>query len=502
MKNKQIKYFFCGLGGSGMSAIAQVLRSKGVAVAGSDRSFDQGKSLEKFACLESQGIKLFPQDGSGVDSSVDILVVSSAIEESIPDVAAAKKLGVKIKKRSEILAEIFNASQQKIAVGGTSGKSTVTGMIAHILTVLKQDPTVINGAVMLNALSQNHSSIPAPTTSLRNIKCSGNLSKKNKNVILNETEKSFDLENYSLGNMYCGTGKSCVIEADESDGSIAFYTPDISVLNNITLDHKPLEELRPLFQDFIEKANLGAVLNLDCEETQMLFSDVLNSKKIRSYSIKNKSDFQAKNISPRIDGIDFFVQDIKVSLQVAGRYNILNALAAITAVSFLGISLKKSAEALKTFTGIERRMQTIGTKNGVTVIDDFAHNPDKIAASLAALKEHDGRLWVIFQPHGFAPTKLLKDGLVTSFTNHLDANDCLIMPEIYYAGGTTKKDISSRDILSAVELAGKKVNFFETRNEILPFIISQVKNGDRIIIMGARDDTLTDFAKNILNSLV
>ncbi|MHA1539959.1 MAG: UDP-N-acetylmuramate--L-alanine ligase [Alphaproteobacteria bacterium] len=455
MIKKQTKYFFCGLGGSGMSAIAQILNHQGFAVAGSDRSFDQGKSLQKFAALQAQGITLSPQDGSGIDKSVDVLVVSSAIEDSIPDVSAAKKQGIKIQKRAEVLAEIFNAADEGIAVGGTSGKSTVTGMIAHILAVLKKDPTVINGAVMLNAISDK-----------------------------------------TLGNILCGTGKPCVIEADESDGSIALYRPAVSVLNNITLDHKPLEELRSLFQDFIERASLGAVLNMDCAETRALFTK--KDKKILSFGIEHEADLQAMDLTPRTDGIDFIVQDIPVSLQVAGRYNVLNALAAIAAVKHLGVSLEESATALKTFTGIERRMQTIGTKNGVTVIDDFAHNPDKIAASLAALKEHDGRLWVIFQPHGFAPTKLLKDGLIAAFSDHLDAEDCLIMPEIYYAGGTTTRDISSKDILQAVEASNKRVQFFDRRQEIPLFVSPIARAGDRIVVMGARDDTLTDFAKEIL----
>ncbi|MCK5297053.1 MAG: UDP-N-acetylmuramate--alanine ligase [Alphaproteobacteria bacterium] len=454
--NKLKKYFFCGIGGSGMSPLAQVLSRQDCIVCGSDRSYDQNKNRALFENLTQQEIKLFAQDGSGVDSSVDFLVVSSAIEEKIPDVKKAVELGIKIIKRSELLAEIFH-KYKGIAIGGTSGKSTVTGMVGHILQTCEKSPVVINGGVMLN------------------------------------------VSGVGLGNCLTGNGEYCVIEADESDGSIEHYNPFVSVVTNITLDHKPIEELRPLFSDFVKKADCGTVINVDCPEAVELVS--INPRTL-TFGIENpNADIRAVDIKPIVGGVSFNVYGINAKLQVSGRYNVSNALAAIATAKMLGISFEDSIEALKSFKGIRRRMELVGIKNNVTVIDDFAHNPDKIAASLETLKEHDGRLLVMYQPHGFKPTKFLRKGLVQSFSKGLSGDDCLLMPEIFYAGGTTNKDISSADIINDVKKNGRNAVFFETRNDIADYLVKNAKAKDRIVIMGARDDTLTDFAKNILENI-
>ena len=196
-------YFFCGIGGSGMSALAQLLASRGAEVSGSDRSFDRGETPAKFASLQEQGIRLCPQDGTGVTADTGALVVSTAIEDSVPDVRAAMDYGIPIKRRAEVLAEVFSSHTVRIAIGGTSGKSTVTGMLGHILQKLGKDPTVVGGAVTLGAASSG-----------------------------------------GLGNVIAGTGDICVIEADESDGSIELYYPSVSVLTNLTLDHLPMERLK------------------------------------------------------------------------------------------------------------------------------------------------------------------------------------------------------------------------------------------------------------------
>ena len=222
-------WFFCGIGGSGMLPLALILRGKGAEVAGSDRSHDQGRTPEKFAWLESLGFALHPQDGRGIVSPGQTLVASAAVEDTVPEVVRAGELGCPRMSRAELLAALFNAAPLGIAVGGTSGKSTVTGMIGWILTRCGQDPTIMNGAVMKNFVSPE-----APFASAR-----------------------------------VGAGPAFVSEVDESDGSIALYEPDIAVLNNITLDHKSLDELRHLFRDFAGKART-VVLNLDDDETRLL----------------------------------------------------------------------------------------------------------------------------------------------------------------------------------------------------------------------------------------
>lgn len=439
-----------------MSPIAQVLLKKGHKVSGSDRAYDQGNSLDKFKALANLGCNICSQDGSGMTDEIDILVVSSAVEESIPDVKAAIEKNIKIMKRSDVLSELFNASETGIAVGGTSGKSTVTAMIGHILKTCEKDPSVINGAVMKNASE-------------------------------------------GLGNAYLGNSSYCVIEADESDGSIEKYTPAVSVLNNITLDHKPMEELRPLFKDFVGKASIGAVINLDDEESIQLQNTAKNTI---TYGVENsKADLNATGLKPLATGVEFQLDGTTITLQVAGKHNVSNALAAVAAASLVGVGIIDATKAMESFTGVKRRMDIIGTKNNITVIDDFAHNPDKIAATLATLQEHDGRVLAMYQPHGFAPTKMLRRELVEAFVEGMKDEDQLLLPEIYFAGGTVARSISSNDLVSDVNSQNKQAIFFNNRDEIAAYIQENAKKGDRIVIMGARDDTLTDFAKNILEPL-
>ena len=451
-----------------MSALALALLAQGHNIRGSDRSRDQGQSLEKFSALTKAGVQMYAQDGSGLDASVSMLVVSSAIEESIPDVQAARALNIAVKKRAEVLASLLQ-TKRAIAVGGTSGKSTVTGMLGHILNYAGLDATVINGAAMMNALDDGAQ---------------------------------------GLGNAVIGHGNIIVIEADESDGSITLYEDDlwVSVLNNITLDHKPVNQLRPLFESFVRKAREGAVINLDDPEAGQMAA--LNPRKNFTFSLKDKTatlfadkitftDFGASFRS--IDSAAGEVAD--VILKVPGRHNIENALAAMGAAKMVGVSLADSAAALSEFKGVKRRLEFIGCESGITVIDDFAHNPDKIAASLSALRPSPGRLIVIFQPHGFGPMKMMRKEITSAFSGGMASDDILILSNIFYAGGTTQKDISSADLVQDVVDNGRIAQHIPTRDLIRTFLKAEARQGDRIVVMGARDDTLTDFCRDILSDV-
>tara|TARA_B100001123_G_scaffold443162_1_gene588556 strand:+ start:12023 stop:13381 length:1359 start_codon:yes stop_codon:yes gene_type:complete len=443
-------YFFCGVGGSGMSALAQVLCHQGHSVLGSDRNHDRGLHAQLYDSLSSQGIILHPQDGSGVGPAIDELVVSSAVEESIPDVGNALAIGIPIRKRADILASIFN-SAKGIAVGGTSGKTTVTGMIGHILIESGLSPTVVNGGGMLNT-------------------------------------------NQEPGNAICGCSTLMVIEADESDGSIALYTPTVGVVTNISLDHKPLGELRDLFGAFCGRS-LTAVRNLNCRDSEVLHAEV-------SFGLDSpKADFNARDVKPVGDGVVFDMDGNQIRLRIPGVHNVSNAAAAIAAVSRLGIVVKDAGEALCNFRGIRRRLQLLGERSGIRVFDDFAHNPDKIKASLRVLKEKSGRLLVMFQPTGFAPTKFLKDGLIEAFTEGLDKSDILLMPQIFYAGGTASRDISSSDLIGPIADHGINAEFLPERADIGQRVVREAEPGDRVVIMGARDDSLTEFAHTILSQI-
>ena len=447
-----------------MLPLALILKAKGVRVSGSDRDLDQGRLQRKFAFLDSQGIKLFPQDGSGVSAN-SIVVASGAIEASVPDIAAAQAKSVRIMPRAELLAELFNHSRVRIGVAGTSGKSTVTGMIGHILSVAGKDPTIMNGAVMNNLVSAD-----TPFASAR-----------------------------------IGLADLFVSEVDESDGSIIRYTPSIAVVNNISFDHKSLEELRSLFGGFANRADM-AILNLDNLETTKLVANLPPERTI-AYSLKKRSaDLLASAIVPAPDGISFRVRyrdsaNEDVRLSVPGRHNVANALAAIGACLAAGVPLATSARSLTDFKGIRRRLETIGTAGGVTIIDDFAHNPDKIAATLSALHDFDGRLLIFFQPHGFGPLKLMKDEFIRGFVKHLAPTDVLVMPEPVYFGGTTDRSVSSIDIVTGVVAAGRRAESFVTRKECGQRLIELAKPGDRIVVMGARDDTLSEFAQFLLEGL-
>ena len=443
-----------------MLPLALILQNMGGKISGSDRAHDQGQSEDKFKKLKELGIELYPQDGSGVTQSVNRLIVSGAIEDTIPDVAAAKTLHIPIKTRAEVLAALFNSYQTALSIAGTSGKSTTTGMTASIFVHAGKDPTVMNGAIIENFRGAPASPFP---------------------------------------NMRTGQSDVFITETDESDGSIALYNPAIAVLNNIALDHMSIDELKDIFLKFCNRATQGTVLNIDDNHIRTLLPQI--KTRTYTYSLHRDADLRATHIKNRQDGVSFEFSGLSVNLNVPGEHNVSNALAALSASIACGIDLQTAITGLETFTGIARRMQTIGMKNDITIIDDFAHNPDKIAASLKTLREFDGRLIIMFQPHGFGPLRLMGKEIIDSFTKYLTAKDYLIMPEAYYAGGTVDRSVTAKDIIASAKEKGLNAYWFENRAGVKSHIIQNAQKGDRIVIMGARDDTLTDFAKDILAAI-
>lgn len=366
-------YFFCGIGGSGMLPLAMIVAARGASVSGSDRSRDQGRSADKFAWIEGQGIALFAQDGSGVAAG-QTLVASAAVEDSVPDIAAANRLGLARMTRADLNAALFNGAGKAIGVGGTSGKSTVTGMIGWILERAGKKPTVMNGAVMRN----------------------------------------FAKADQPFASALVGDDTLYVSEVDESDGSIALYCPDVAVVTNISLDHKSLDELHALFGDFVAKARI-AVINADDPESAPLFNADNNLR----FGFGDGAALRGSDFEPLPDGCRFKVHFLatthEVRLRMPGRHNAMNALAAITAARAINISVADAAAALADFTGLARRYEVLGQAGGVTVIDDFAHNPDKVAATLAAVAELPGRALIFFQPHGYGPLRQMGKELAASF---------------------------------------------------------------------------------------
>ncbi|WP_375394182.1 glutamate ligase domain-containing protein [uncultured Sphingomonas sp.] len=451
--------FLVGIGGSGMMPLAMILRARGVTVAGSDRALDQGRVPAKFDDLRARGIALFPQDGSGVVSADQTVIASAAVEESVPDIVAANRLGCARATRAQMLAGLFNDAVLPIGIAGTSGKSTVTGMIGWILHATGHDPTVMNGAVM-----KNFANADAPFASA-----------------------------------LVGGGNAFVSEVDESDGSIALYAPMIAVLNNVTLDHKPLSELRMLFADFAGKART-TIVNVGDPEAAVLAAGV--SGQVVTVAVEAAADLRAENLAPEpfAIGFDLIAGETRhrVHLAVPGRHNVANALAAIGAVVAAGVPIAEAVAAIAGFAGLRRRFELIGTAAGVAVIDDFGHNPDKIGATLDTLRAFGGRLLILFQPHGYGPLRKMRHELAAAFADRLRPDDLLVLPDPVYQGGTVDRAVTSGDIVADIVATGADARHIAGRADAARLIAATAKAGDRIVVMGARDDTLGLLAADIL----
>ena len=452
------KVGFCGISGSGMSSLAQILKLSDFEVCGSDRNFDLGRDLGTKEKMQKMGIKIYPQDGSWIDSEFKWLCVSTAVENTIPDVKAAQEKNIKIITRPQLLADTFHSYSYGIAVGGTSGKTTTTAMIGYILDKAGSKPCMINGGLLRDY--EGESAIP--------------------NIIYNQ-------------------GDICVVEADESNGSIDLYNPYLALITNISADHKTLDELSLLFQNFANRAKKSVIINDDYE----LCCNLKIDKPVITFSTQNpKADFYASNITPLAHGTQYDFDGKTYTLKLIGEFNVANALAAIATCSQMGLDKHKAAEILQGFHGTKRRLEVIGQKNNITIIDDFAHNPDKVKASITALRKYKGRLIVMFQPHGFAPMRSLGKEIMHEFVSNMNSDDILIMPEIFFVGGTVAKDISSQNLIDyAVEQGKNNAFFVPDKSAALEKILHLAQSGDRIVIMGARDNSLTDFCRQILEKL-
>ncbi|PTS87955.1 UDP-N-acetylmuramate--alanine ligase, partial [Sphingomonas sp. HMWF008] len=332
-----------------------------------------------------------------------------------------------------------------------------TGMIGWILHACGRDPTVMNGAVMKNFASPD-----APFASA-----------------------------------LVGGGAAFVSEVDESDGSIALYQPKIAVLNNVSLDHKSLEELRALFGNFAGKVET-AVLNIGDAETAALAA-TLDPATLVTFAVEQDADLSARDLRPEPFAIGFdLIADgatHPVRLSVPGKHNVSNALAALAAARAAGVPLGEAIGAIEGFTGLKRRFELVGEAHGVSVIDDFGHNPDKISATLATLHAFPGRLLVLFQPHGYGPLKVMRHELTAMFRGALGPDDVLVLPDPVYQGGTVAREVTSADIVAEI---GTQAQHIADRAEAAAWITAQARSGDRIVVMGARDDTLSQLAADML----
>jgi UDP-N-acetylmuramate--alanine ligase len=447
--------YFIGIAGTGMSALAQFLRGMGKRVSGSDRFFKPGEYNETQAKLESLGVECFPQDGSAIKPDIDRIIVSTAIEDTVAEVVKARELGVPIQKRSELLAEI-SASLHTIAVGGTSGKSTTSAMIYDILHYAGLSPSIISGAGLVSLIKQGR-----------------------------------------IGNAAVGEGRFLVIEADESDGSIVQYQSELGVLLNIDKDHKELDVLTDIFNVFKENSELFMV-----NRTQALTGSLSRDATLDfSAEPGTGAGYEATDFRQEGLQIEFQINSVPFQLQTVGTHNMENALAAAAACHVLGVPLQTASEALSKYEGIYRRHQVLGQKGKVWVIDDYAHNPVKCARAIEACQPLARKVVAWFQPHGYAPTKFLRADFVQEISKVLRPQDEIWMSEIFYAGGTTIKDISAEDLINDIRDRGSNAYFVADRNNLLHHLRPHLEDGAVLLLMGARDPSLEAFAAQVWREL-
>lgn len=428
-----------GVAGVGMSALAQALAWTHPAVSGSDRHLDGGRRLPELDALEKAGIRLTPQDGSAVLPGTEAVVYSTAIEPDNPDLAAARALGIPCRHRAEVLAGLA-AGHPLLAVAGTAGKTTTTGMLGWILEQTGADPTVVNGGALVDWAAPDR-----------------------------------------IGNARRGAPSApWVLEVDESDRSLLDFTPDWTILTNISQDHFSLEEVQDLFRRYAARVRTGIVAGPGVAE-------VLGPQR-------------AAVVSPPFEGVTPIPgggwqmpwRGTALRVRLPGKHNLANALlAAETAVLAAGADPAAVAGALWRFNGIRRRMERTDRGGPIRVFDDYAHNPAKIAAAFEAAREGaSGRILAAWRPHGFAPLRNMMEPLAATFAAALRPTDRLWLLPVYYAGGTTTKDISTADLIDRLHALGAPATATPSIPDLEATLRATARPGDTLLLMGARDPDL------------
>jgi UDP-N-acetylmuramate--alanine ligase len=434
-----------------MSALAQYLRYAGCEITGSDRFLFSDDTANIKKNLLAIGCSLFEQNGSGIDDSTDIVCISTAIENDNPDIKTAIKLNIPVVHRSDILAAIIQ-SKKAIAIAGTSGKSTVTAMIFEFLNYCGKDPSLISGAGLLRLEKEG-----------------------------------------LIGNAFYGNSDLLIVEADESDGTLVKYRPYLSLFLNISKDHKPVPEIKSLFSTLASQSTYvfknGDDSNLDDLSSHYQFGVA----KSNSW-VPDSIEIQPMNsIITKADTV--------YNLPLPGLHNALNCSAALSICEFLGCDTKELQNAVQKYQGVARRFTLHRTDSGIVVVDDFAHNPEKIKAAVTAAHGISKRVIAIYQPHGFGPTRFLKNDYAETFRQVFNDEDLLLLLPIYYAGGTAQKDISSNDLVELVGDVNFKIFTPADRRVAIDIVLGNIHKGDCVLVMGARDPSLPTFVQLIHTEL-
>ena len=462
---------FVGIGGIGMSGLAQMARSLGHEVSGSDRAVDSPENAEIFEALRAQGIRLYPQDGSRFKESAlpDVLVYSTAIESGNPDFQGAGS-GLPHLHRSEAMAKAIREldSKHTIAVTGTCGKTSVSAWLAEALDFLGAEPGVLTGGLV--------------------------------NVFRSRG---------SAGNYRRGKGRYFVLEADESDKSLLNYSSDSGIVLNIGTDHYPREELAQVFGKFLQSTVRLAVVEEEAYQailshsgplpetlTKVLFStkaegpdtlDGLQVFRLEKYESGRDGSFAVIRNAPR-----------RLRLPGPGIHNAANALALYAELVTLGFEAPAVLDALESFHGVWRRFDPAGKNaNGVLFFDDYAHNVEKIVSCIRAGRElSSGRIIALFQPHGYGPLGFMRADLFKALEETLGKEDVFALMPVYYAGGTSSFKPSSAEVIKGYRETGRHRYLSPAnRDEAAAFVRENARAGDVVLVMGARDNSLSQWAR-------
>jgi UDP-N-acetylmuramate--alanine ligase len=458
MTNTAQKIHIVGIGGSGMLPLAELLLKKNYRVTGSDRLLKQTpleslsppiqKRLERLRAL---GAVLFPQDGSAIDHDTQRVVISTAIEAGNPDRVKADQLGIPTRHRAEELSNNIN-DDSLLAVCGTSGKSTTTAICAWVLLALGDLHSFVGGAEILDSATGG----------------------------------------IGWTAVHVGAGQWSCLELDESDKSLLRFSPRHALILNITRDHHSFEENLDIFLAFCMQVSGNLVLNQNDPGCRKLACLLPNSKKISWFTPPSPDQIQSTKT-----GITIPWNHGEVHIPLMGRHNAENTSGALALLQAAIPDLDPVVveTSLRGFPGIRRRLHRYGST--IPVFDDYAHNPEKIEAALQAIQSRYARVFFIFQPHGYTPLRFHLEDFAEVFSRTLREEDQLLLLPVYDAGGTTDRDVSSRDL--AARITGKTVALYETREDVVAFLKIGIQADDAVVVAGARDDTLAEFAEWIGN---
>lgn len=442
MYNKTQKIHFVGIGGIGMSGIAELLINLGYDVSGSDLSDSATtRNLQSLGGVVHRG-----HDGRWVEGA-DVVVTSSAIHDDNPEVVTALEAGIPVIQRAEMLAELMRLKKYGIAIAGSHGKTSTTSMVSWMMAEAGLDPTIVVGG-KVDSLG---------------------------------------------GNAKLGEGEFLVAEADESDGSFLKLSPVLEVVTNIDLEHmdhySDINHIKRTFLEFIDRIPFYGAVILCLDDSNV--ADILPRIKKRkiTYGFSAQADFSAEQIEPGNGRVSFVVRhgaDVlgEIDLALAGRHNVLNALATVCVGLELAIPFPIISSALSSFQGVQRRMQFKGEGNGIIVLDDYGHHPTEIRATLSAIKESwpEKRLVVLFQPHRYSRTL----ALLSEFRTCFHQADFLVMTEIYAASETVDGTISGEILLDEVCKHGQRQTRFVSKVEDLAeALLPELKEGDLVLTLGA-----------------